>query len=217
MSAWLFEALEDKPFVVHRTAVIGDPPEHREWLADQSLPTYTPIIEPGVRINSYVTVDSGWKHPTRIGARSFLMTKSHVGHDAIIGKDCELGPGTMIGGHVTVGDGVKFGLAASVKPYVSIGSGARIGMGAVVTKNVPAGEVWVGNPAHPLPLKGADQGQCASCGEEDSVEWYLDLSRPHNQGIRQLHGRLALCEACYRRMMTHLEETPEKAPLGGYT
>ena len=30
---------------------------------------------------------------------------------------------------------------------VTIGEGALIGAGSVVTKNVPAGEVWVGNPA----------------------------------------------------------------------
>ncbi len=213
MNAWL----QDMPFYVHPTAIIGDPPEHREWIADQSQPTLQPIIAPGVRINSFVTIDAGLWAPTRIGARSFLMTKSHVGHDAQIGEDCELAPGTVIGGSCVIGDGVRFGVGALVKPFVTIGKDARIGMGAVVTKNVPAGEVWVGNPAHPLPLKGADEGQCAACGEEDSVEWFLDLSKPHNQGIKQLHGRLSLCEDCYRRMMMFLEGTPEKAPLGGYT
>jgi len=32
-------------------------------------------------------------------------------------------------------------------PGVIIGEGALIGAGSVVTKNVPDGEVWVGNPA----------------------------------------------------------------------
>lgn len=203
--------------MIHPTAIIGDPPEHRDWLADQSQPTYPPIIAASTRINSFVTVDAGFKAPTRIGERCLLMTKSHVGHDAQIGDDCELAPGTVIGGHVIVGAGVKFGVGALVKPFVTIGEGARIGMGAVVTKNVPPREVWVGNPAGPLPLKGREDDQCSACGDENSVEWWLDLSRPRNGSTRQLHGRLGLCEDCYRRLMGFMEQTPEKTPLGGYT
>jgi acetyltransferase-like isoleucine patch superfamily enzyme len=33
-----------------------------------------------------------------------------------------------------------------VKPRVTIGDGAIIGGGSVVTKDVPAHEVWAGNP-----------------------------------------------------------------------
>ncbi|MCS3108485.1 hypothetical protein NXV07_10255 [Bacteroides fragilis] len=31
---------------------------------------------------------------------------------------------------------------------LTIGENAMIGAGSMVTKNIPAGEVWVGNPAH---------------------------------------------------------------------
>lgn len=41
----------------------------------------------------------------------------------------------IIGGNVTI------------LPHVKIGKAAVVGAGSVVTKNVPAGEVWVGNPA----------------------------------------------------------------------
>ena len=43
--------------------------------------------------------------------------------------------------------GAKIGAGAKIKAGVVIGEGAIIGMGAVVTKNVPPGETWVGNPA----------------------------------------------------------------------
>lgn len=47
----------------------------------------------------------------------------------------------------TVGNDVWIGHGAIVKAGVHIGSGAVIGMGSVVTKDVPAYEIWAGNPA----------------------------------------------------------------------
>ena len=49
-----------------------------------------------------------------------------------------------------VGQGASIGANATIVAGITIGSGATIGAGAVVTKSVPAGETWVGNPARPL-------------------------------------------------------------------
>ena len=46
-----------------------------------------------------------------------------------------------------VGKGATIGAGATILPGLTIGAGAMIGAGAVVTKDVPKGEVWVGNPA----------------------------------------------------------------------
>jgi len=43
--------------------------------------------------------------------------------------------------------GARIGAGVTVLPGVEIGEQALIGAGSVVTKNVPAREVWVGNPA----------------------------------------------------------------------
>lgn len=43
--------------------------------------------------------------------------------------------------------GASIGANATIIAGVTIGEGALIGAGSVVTKDVPAGEVWVGNPA----------------------------------------------------------------------
>ena len=48
--------------------------------------------------------------------------------------------------------GAKIGAGALIKAGIEIGEGAIIGMGAVVTKNVPAGETWVGNPARKMKI-----------------------------------------------------------------
>lgn len=46
--------------------------------------------------------------------------------------------------------GASIGAGAVILPGLTIGEGAMIGAGAVVTRDVPAGETWVGNPARPL-------------------------------------------------------------------
>lgn len=43
--------------------------------------------------------------------------------------------------------GASIGANATVLCGVEIGAGAMIGAGSVVTRNVPAGELWLGNPA----------------------------------------------------------------------
>ena len=42
---------------------------------------------------------------------------------------------------------VRYISISAILPGITIGENAMIGAGSVVTKNVPAGEIWVGNPA----------------------------------------------------------------------
>jgi acetyltransferase-like isoleucine patch superfamily enzyme len=51
---------------------------------------------------------------------------------------------------VEIGDDVWIGIGAIILKGVKIGVGARIGAGAVITRSVPAGEYYIGNPAHPI-------------------------------------------------------------------
>lgn len=44
--------------------------------------------------------------------------------------------------------GATIGAGSTILPGLTIGEGAMIAAGSVVTKDVPAGELWVGNPAH---------------------------------------------------------------------
>lgn len=45
--------------------------------------------------------------------------------------------------------GASLGANATVLCGVRIGAGAMVGAGSVVTRDVPPGELWVGNPARP--------------------------------------------------------------------
>lgn len=133
---------------IDQTAVIGHAPEMRDWKPGDLA--YRPVLGENVRIEAFVTVDAGAEAPTRIGDRTWLMKHVHVGHDAVVGADCELAPGVVIGGYCRIGDRVKIGINACVKPCVTIGDGARVGAGAVVVKDVEPGLTVAGNPARPL-------------------------------------------------------------------
>jgi acetyltransferase-like isoleucine patch superfamily enzyme len=48
---------------------------------------------------------------------------------------------------IVVKKGASVGAGSTILAGVTIGEGAMIGAGSVVTKDVPAGELWLGNPA----------------------------------------------------------------------
>jgi acetyltransferase-like isoleucine patch superfamily enzyme len=54
----------------------------------------------------------------------------------------------------TVRRGASIGANATIVCGVTIGEGATVGAGAVVTKDVPPGELVVGNPARPIKRRG---------------------------------------------------------------
>jgi acetyltransferase-like isoleucine patch superfamily enzyme len=131
---------------IHPSARIGGRPESRDF-EGEPIPLE---IHRTAEVHAFVTVDCGTIRPTHIGARSVLMHHSHVGHDIWVGDDVELSTGVILGGFDWIGDGVRIGINATVLPRQHIGAGARIGAGAVVTKDVPPGETWIGNPARKL-------------------------------------------------------------------
>lgn len=46
-----------------------------------------------------------------------------------------------------VHNGASIGAGSTILPGVEIGANAIVGAGSVVTRSIPDGEVWVGNPA----------------------------------------------------------------------
>lgn len=149
MVGWSGDFADGKrPVGVHPLALVGAPPEHRDWKVGD--PYVEPYLGFAVLIDAFCTVDAGMvglPYTTTIGNRTWLQKRVHVGHNARIGVDCEICVGTVVCGEVVIGHNVKIGGNTWVKPRVRIGDGAIIGGGSVVTKDVPPHEVWAGNPA----------------------------------------------------------------------
>jgi sugar O-acyltransferase (sialic acid O-acetyltransferase NeuD family) len=103
-------------------------------------------IGEGELFSPFTTVTSN----VRIGRHFHCNLYSYVEHDCVIGDFVTFAPGVKCNGNVTIGSGAYIGAGAVIRQGLHIGAGATIGMGAVVTKDVPAGETWVGNPARPI-------------------------------------------------------------------
>ena len=85
-----------------------------------------------------------------LGKSCIVNTSASVDHDCIIGDFAHIAPGAVLSGTVTVGNGAFVGANSTVLPGLHIGANATLGAGAVLTKNLPAGEIWAGNPARPI-------------------------------------------------------------------
>lgn len=103
-------------------------------------------IGEGALFSPFTTVTSN----VHIGRHFHCNLYSYVEHDCVIGDFVTFAPAVRCNGNVTIGDGAYIGAGAIIRQGLTIGAGATIGMGAVVTKDVPAGETWVGNPARSI-------------------------------------------------------------------
>ena len=103
-------------------------------------------IGPGALFSPFTVVTSN----VRIGSHFHCNLYSYVEHDCLIGDFVTFAPAVRCNGNVSIGDGAYIGSGAIIRQGLTIGAGAVVGMGAVVTRDVPAGETWVGNPAKSL-------------------------------------------------------------------
>lgn len=73
-----------------------------------------------------------------------------IAHNCHLEKNVWITGNTMLCGSVRVGKNTTIFSSVTIRDQRTIGERVVIGMGAVVTKNIPDGETWLGNPAHKM-------------------------------------------------------------------
>lgn len=109
----------------------------------------TVIIGSNNKINEFVTIHAALEpeEATFIGSDCYIMTKSHIGHDAMIEDGVTLSSLSIVGGHSVVMRGANIGLAAAIHQKRVVGHYAMIGMNSTVVKSIPPMVIAMGSPA----------------------------------------------------------------------
>lgn len=141
-------------------------------------------------IGEHVTIHQSLEAETAtvIKDDTYIMTKVHVGHDAIIMNDATLSSGSIIGGHSVVENYANIGLGAVLHQKRVVGKYSMVGMNSTVTKSIPPYVIAWGSPAKPyrinlvgLQRRGVDPKMIEAIGywlnkEITNVEIKHDLS-----------------------------------------
>jgi sugar O-acyltransferase (sialic acid O-acetyltransferase NeuD family) len=113
--------------LIHPTALIA--PDAR--LGTGIFVFMNSVVSVGARLEDFVTLNA------------FVV----VGHDAVIGRGCNLNPATMVTGNVKLGRGVVMATHTSISPKNEVGDFATVGAGSAVISSVPEGVTVLGVPA----------------------------------------------------------------------
>ena len=113
-------------------------------------------IGEGCNLNAHTLVEGG----AAIGDRVTLKSGVYVWDGVTLEDDVFCGPNATFTNDprprsrqrpatflpTVVRRGVSIGAGAVLLPGLTIGADAFIGAGAVITRDVPTGEIWIGNP-----------------------------------------------------------------------
>jgi len=103
------------------------------------------LIENNVKIGNNVTIKCGVQIWDGIELEDDVMIGSNVTFTNDMYPRSHNKDWKML--RTKVCKGASIGAGSTVLPGLTIGEKSMIGAGSIVTKNVPAGEIWVGNPA----------------------------------------------------------------------
>lgn len=140
-----------KNVVIHAGSIIGTDGLGCEREKDGRLVKFPHfgrvIIEDYVEIGANCQIAKGSLSNTIIGQGSKINVGCFIAHNVVLGHNVWISPKTNIAGSVKVEDNVTIFSGVIIREQKTIGRGSTIGMGSVVTKNIPANETWIGNPA----------------------------------------------------------------------
>jgi UDP-3-O-[3-hydroxymyristoyl] glucosamine N-acyltransferase len=106
-------------------------------------------IDADVEIGAGTTIDRGTFQATRVGAGTKIDNLVQIGHNCRIGPHNLLVGQAGVAGSSSTGAYVVIAGQAGLVGHIHVGDRVVIGARAGVTKDVPAGQVWLGAPAMP--------------------------------------------------------------------
>ncbi len=127
---------------------------------DRLVPEGSVVIGNDVTIREFVCIHSPvYTLETRIQDHVYLMNKSYVAHDCVIGQGSVLSAGVLLGGRVMLDEYVTIGIGATVHQRCHIGAAAMIGMQTPVTRDILPFTTVAGSPARIIGFnrKGAER------------------------------------------------------------
>ena len=105
------------------------------------------VIENDVEIGAGTTIDKGVSGDTIIGMGTKLDNHIHIGHGAVIGKNCLFAAQVGIGGKAIIEDEVILWGQVGVSKDLTIGKGAVVLAQSGVPSSIEGGKTYFGSPA----------------------------------------------------------------------
>jgi UDP-3-O-[3-hydroxymyristoyl] glucosamine N-acyltransferase len=145
--------------IIHAGTVIGADAfyykrrKDREVQYDKMESCGRVLIEHDVEIGAGCTIDKGVSGDTIIGAGTKLDNHIHIGHGAIIGKNCLFAAQVGVGGKAIIEDEVILWGQAGISKDLTIGKGAVVNAQSGVPSSLEGGKVYFGTPALPAKEK----------------------------------------------------------------
>jgi len=84
-------------------------------------------------------------------------------------------------GRISIGDNCFIGCHSLIMPGVNIGNNSIVAAGSVVTKNIPEGEVWGGNPARFIKTTKDLISKVEKTSETPEQKELLEIVLKHNE------------------------------------
>lgn len=145
--------------VIHSGTVIGADAfyfkrrKERESQYDKLESCGRVIIHNNVEIGAGCTIDKGVSGDTIIGLGTKLDNHIHIGHGAVIGKNCLFAAQVGIGGKAIIEDEVILWGQVGVSKDLTIGKGAIVYAQSGVAQTIEGGKVYFGSPVEDAKTK----------------------------------------------------------------
>lgn len=145
--------------IIHAGAVIGADAFYFKKRAerpvqyDKLLSCGRVVIGNDVEVGAGTTIDRGVSGDTIIGEGTKLDNQVHIGHGAVIGRNCLFAAQVGIGGKAIIEDNVTLWGQVGISKDLRIGAGAVVMAQSGVPASLEGGKAYFGTPAEDAQLK----------------------------------------------------------------